>query len=355
MILQPDIFREDRLPQTLVHREPEISQFSRALKPALQGERPDDLLISGPSGVGKTTLTRLFLDNPRSPTNLDSAILRVLGETTGTVLRDAIDAHPSDISVHRGVATDQLAGILRDAVDQPFVLVLDEADDLPETDALDELMSIPGVAVIAIAHDAEKWLARIDQRYRTQFDGEHHIRLDRYAPAELADILEPRAEQGLDPDGWDRAVLEGVGDEVAGRARDAIQTLKWAARLAGERDCTVIRDLEIVDGHDHAQREIRAAALQSLPYHHHVLYELVRRDEPIESHDLHEEYDAIAAEAYAGRSSTPIGKRSRTQKLRKLAEYGLIEWDEQPGNARAYQVTDARIESEFDVPTPLRN
>jgi hypothetical protein len=52
--------------------------------------------------VGKTTLARLFLDNPRSPTNPDSA-----------VLRDAIDAHPSDVSVHRGVATDWLAGILR--------------------------------------------------------------------------------------------------------------------------------------------------------------------------------------------------------------------------------------------------
>ncbi|MDB2276506.1 hypothetical protein PM022_18635 [Halorubrum ezzemoulense] len=137
-------------------------------------------------------------------------------------------------------------------------MVLDEADDLPETGALDELMSIPGVAVIAIAHDAEKWLAQIDQRYRTQFDGKHYIRLDRYGPFDPADILEPRAEHVLDPDGWDRAVLEAVGDEVARRARDAIQTLRWAARLAGEHNYAVIRDLEIVDGHDQAQREIRA-------------------------------------------------------------------------------------------------
>jgi len=355
MLLDQDVFREKRLPRDLVHRGSEVAQVSRALKPALHGERPEDLLISGPSGVGKTTLARFLLDNPRSPTNLDSTILRVLGETTGSVLRSAIDAHPSDVSVHRGVATDRLAGILRDAVDDPYVLVLDEADDLPETRALDELMSIPGVAVIAIAHDADKWLARIDQRYRSQFDGEHHVRLDRYAPDQLADILEPRAEQGLDPDGWNRRVLEAVADEVAGRARDAIQTLKWAARLAGERDHDRITSADIVDAHEEAHREIRAAALASLPYHHHVLYELVRRDGPLESHALHERYEAVAEEAYDGHVETPVGKRSRAQKLRKLSEYDLLTWDERSGNVRTYRVTDERIESEFDVPTPLRN
>jgi len=355
MILDPDVFRETRLPRDLVHRESELAQVSRALKPALRGERPEDLLISGPSGVGKTTLARLFLDNPRAPRELDSAILRVLGETTGSVLRDAIDAHPSDVSVHRGVATARLAGILRDAVDDPYVLVLDEADDLPETDVLDELMSIPGVAVIAIAHDADDWLARIDQRYRAQFSGEHHVRLDRYAPSELADILEPRAEQGLDPDGWARPDLEEVADEVAGRARDAIQTLKWAARLAGRRDRDCITGVDIVDGHEEAKREIRASNLQSLPYHHHVLYELVRRDEPIDSRDLHEGYEAIASEAYTNHMGTPIGKRSRALKLQKLAEYNLVEWTDHDDNSRTYCVVDARISSQFDIPTPLRN
>ena len=355
MILETDVFREKRLPRDLVHRESEVAQVSRALQPALRGDRPEDLLISGPSGVGKTTLARLFLDNPQSPTNLDSTLLRVLGETTGSVLRDAIDDHPSDISVHRGVATDRLAGILRDAVDDPYVLVLDEADDLPETEALDELMSVPGVAVIAIAHDAEEWLARIDQRYRPQFSGEHHVRLDRYSPGELADILEPRAEQGLDLDAWSRPILETVADEVAGRARDAIQTLKWAARLAGRRGHDQITSQDIIDGHGEAQREIRAANLESLPYHHHVLFELVRRDGPIDSRDLHERYEAIASGAYDGHMGTPIGKRSRVLKLQKLAEYNLIEWTDHDDNSRTYRVVDARIESQFDVPTPLRN
>jgi Cdc6-like AAA superfamily ATPase len=355
MITQSEVFRESRLPRTLVHREPEMDQISRALQPALRGDRPEDLLISGPSGVGKTTLARLFLDNPRSPTNVDTTIIRSLGETTGSILRDAINEHPSDASVHRGVATDRLAGVLRDAVDAPYVLVLDEADDLPETDVLEELSGVPGVAVIAIAHDADDWLARIDQRHRPQFDGEHHVRLSRYAPDELADILEPRADQGLEAGAISRSQLEQIADGVAGVAREGIQTLKWAARLASRRGHDTITGRDIVDAREEAQREIRAAALESLPFHHHVLYELVRRDAPIESHALHDGYEAIAAEAYADHVGTPIGARSRTLKLRKLAEYGLVEWDDHQDNSRTYCVTDPSIESQFDVPSPLRN
>ncbi|MFC5278679.1 Cdc6/Cdc18 family protein [Halorubrum rubrum] len=355
MITQSEVFREGRLPRTLVHREPEMDQVSRALQPALRGDRAEDLLISGPSGVGKTTLARLFLDNSRAPTNVDATIVRSLGETTGSILRDAINEHPSDASVHRGVATDQLAGVLRDAVDAPFILVLDEADDLPETDVLEELSSVPGVAVIAIAHDADDWLARIDQRHRPQFAGEHHVHLDRYSPGELADILQPRADQGLEAGAVSREQLEQIADDVAGRARNAIQTLKWAARLAGRRGHDSITTADIVDAREEAQREIRAAALESLPYHHHVMFELVRRDAPIESHDLHEGYEAIAAEAYADHVGTPIGKRSRTLKLRKLAEYGLVEWTDHDDNSRTYRVTDPGIESQFDIPTPLRN
>ena len=63
----------------------------------------------------------------------------------------------------------------------------------------------------------------------------------------------------------------------------------------------------------------------------------------------------VAAEAYDGQMGTPVGKRSRTQKLQKLAEYGLVDWTDHDDNSRTYCVTDERIESSFDVPAPLRN
>lgn len=46
-------------------------------------------------------LVRHFLDKLLSPIVADSAILRVLSETTVSVLRKPIDAHPSGIFVHQ--------------------------------------------------------------------------------------------------------------------------------------------------------------------------------------------------------------------------------------------------------------
>jgi len=80
-----------------------------------------------------------------------------------------------------------------------------------------------------------------------------------------------------------------------------------------------------------------------------VLCTLVRTFAPVESHALHEAYETVASEAYANRTLSPIGARSRALKLRKLAEYDLVEWEDHDDNSRTYRVTDERIESACDL------
>ncbi|WP_338740362.1 Cdc6/Cdc18 family protein [Haloplanus salilacus] len=355
MITDPEVFHETRLPRELLHRDSETSQLSRILKPAVSGHYPEDALITGPSGVGKTVLARFLLDNPQQPTAVATTHIRALGMTCGDLLREAINDHPSGTTVHRGTPTADLPQILQELVDDPYLLIIDEADDVPETDALDMLAGVPEVATIVIAHDADDWFARVDSRYRSRFDGDHHIRLTRYTATELADILEPRAEFGLESGAVSREQLVTIGNIVAGVARRGIQTLRWAAKIAENQDHDAITDRDITDGRARAQTEIRESNLRSLPYHHHVLYELIRAHDTLESSKLHDSYEAIQEHAYAkNRPQHPISRRARRTKLDKLREYDLIDWTEHEDNSRMYRVIDASIASEFDIPlTPL--
>lgn len=355
MIADGRYFEEEHLPRELPHRHDEISQLSRALEPACRGKRPADTLITGPSGVGKTTLARFLIRELKENAAVDSALIRTLGKTGGTILREAINQHPKGVDVHRGTPTDTLPGVLRDTVSDPYILVLDEADDLPATNTLDMLASVPDVVVVAVAHDSEAWLADIDQEFRALFAGDHHISLDRYTPTAVADILEPRVRYGLEPGAVTRDQLVTVGDLVAGVARLGVQTVRCAAEVAAEQHRDSITDGNLVDGKHRAHEEIRESHLRSLPYHHHVLYEVARALGPVKSDDVHARYDAIAPAAYSDRPVEPIGRRARRTKLDKLREYGLIEWEDLPGNRRRYEVVDPQLASEHDIPLSVRD
>lgn len=83
---------------------------------------------------------------------------------------------------------------------------------------------------------------------------------------------------------------------------------------------------------------------ESLPYHHQVLYELVRRRGPLLGTELSELYNESADSVYRHWERTPIGRRARYDTLKKLQEYDLIESDG-TGKGAEYWVIEGSIES----------
>ena len=322
MITDAAVFDDEQLPRRLLHREAAVDQLSRAWESALHSDQAHNVLIYGPSGVGKTALARHTLQRLTQHADIYSAHVESLGESMAGVVRSILHDLPgSDPATN--TPREDLCIELREHVNQPTIVILDEADDLPATDVLDRMADVDGLSFVAICHDREKWLSQVDSQLRRRLFLKD-LALDRFSVNELADVLEARARRGLPSGVVTRGQLETIADDVAGVARKGIQALRQAALLAEERDHSEIRSDDVDDSYERAQRDILQKNLESLPFHHQLLYELIRVGGGLRAEELHDRYERVADDVYRGRGLTPISKRARRMKLSKLESYELI-------------------------------
>ncbi|QLK25387.1 AAA family ATPase [Natrinema zhouii] len=349
MIESRDVFRDD-YPTPILHRNEELNSLSQALKPTGYGQRARDVLIHGPSGVGKSASARWMLRDLRQRWGLASTVIECSGKTRNGILYEAVTEHDGESFVHQNHPREKLVDVLEAIVDgDPYVLVLDEADVIPDLDVLEDLFAVDGVSVIAIAHQQVKWLNRVDRDLRPHFHGESQIEFRKYGVDELVDILEPRVEHGLIGDPTQDGHLGRIADETGGVARWAIKSVLSAAELALERGHDHFHDEDVDDSFEHAMQKIRKANLRSLPLPHQRLYEIVRVRGPLPAGEMKTVYREHKAAIFEGRGHDPVKWRQAWNYLDKMADYGLVKM---PGetNATVYKVVDEALEApvEFD-------
>lgn len=346
------VFDEQHVPEDLVHRDAELSELTRAFSPTLRGRHGDNVLISGPSGVGKTVTCRRALELLDEQQTVPSIQLQCITLTKCDIFRRVLGAIPGTTPPGRDTPALDVLDELRSAVDQPVIVVLDEADCLPELSVLGDLLQVTEISVVAISHQPDRFLSRVDSNVRDQFRGDYgsHIPFEQYTVDELVAILQARADHGLIPGVVDDEQLETIAADVGGAARHAIQSLRSAAELAVDRGHQAVRDDDIVDGIDAAEDQIRQQKLRSLGYHHHVLYEIVRSgsEGSRSSSEVHDLYDELGDDLYQSRGQTGVSRRRRRDILDKLEEYHLVESSGE-NRWRRYQVCDSSIEAPVDV------
>jgi len=320
MITNARVLQEDFVPADVEHRHGEIDRLSATLEPLLRGADPETPLLFGPTGVGKTCVARYTLEGLREQL-LDVRTTYCncwQYHTRFRVLLELLDEVEQTIDVHRqSTPHDALLDRLRARDEHPFVVVLDEVDQLDDSRLLYELLEIPHLHPIMVSNREADLFAALDERVSSRLRASPRIRFDRYSVDELAAILRARVDEGFDPGSVGRAALERIADAAAGDARVAIRILRSAAREAEAAGRTEIDDGIVEGAIPEGKRAVKQRAVESLTHHQRALYEVVDEAGEIAPGDLYDRY--------CERVEDPKSKRTVRKYLAKLDQYNLVQ------------------------------
>lgn len=329
MIQDARVLQDDHLPREIVHRHAEMSQLATSLEPVVDGDKPQHALLTGPSGAGKTCIARATLDRLQEQV-LDVHTAHVdcwLHPNDFRILYKLLESLGTTYDIHRSTPLDELLHRLRD-IERPYLVVLDEADQIDDPDLLRQLYAIPRITMILITNHERDLFTPLDERLQSRLRSSDTIEFERYTQDELVAILSDRAEWGLTEGAILTRQLERIADAARGNARDAISILRSAARHAEGDGSEQIRARDIDAAIPEARDELRQKSLDRLTDDQLAVYQVLRDGAELMPNEI--------VSRYRDRVENPKTKRTVRKYLRKLEQYNLVESEGQ-GPSRVYR------------------
>jgi orc1/cdc6 family replication initiation protein len=342
-VLQPEF-----IPNEVAHRDAEVNHLSRTLDPLTDGDPPETPLLLGPSGTGKTCIARFTVDRLRE-TMLEIEYQYVncwQDYTRFRLLYRLLDGVGRTLDVHRrSTPKDELLDRLHAYDGEPYVVILDEVDQLESTAVLYDLHRIRGLHPILIANREPDLFSRLDDRVRSRLQSSIRIRFDKYGVDELVAILSDRVRWGLDEDVVGEPALRYIADAAAGDARVSIGILRTAAREAQSRGLDRIPMDVVEEAVPEGKSALKQKDLQRLTPHQRTVYEIVAERGAVTPGAL---YDA-----YRDRVEEPKTKRTVRNYCSKLEQYNLVRAEGEKRGRRyrlAARAPDPPVDPEEDPP-----
>lgn len=255
IIKNKKILQTTYIPENLPHRDDKIGEIAEILAPALQGDKPSNILIIGKTGTGKTAVMH-FIGNELKKATVemeDSKCVfvyincEVVDTSYGILysISNQIIMDPAKRMPPTGWSMDRILSELTTVIEQEkkiFIIVLDEIDRSIQKNGddifyylttMNEILKESKVSIVGITNNA-KFTEFLDPKIRSRL-GEERIVFPPYNVEQLKDILYDRAKDAFDEDMLDDDVIPycaAMSAQEMGDARKALDLLRMSADLA---------------------------------------------------------------------------------------------------------------------------
>ena len=328
------VFEIDYVPETFKHRDSQMQTLTYALRPAVRGSRPLNVLVRGPPGTGKTTGIQKLFDEIGAQTR-DVRTIRVNCQVNSTrysvfsrLFEGTFDYEPPS----SGISFKKLFGqIAEQLVDDERVLVvaLDDVNYLfYENEASDTLYSLlraheehPGakIGVIVVSSDPTlDAVNELDARVQSVFRPED-VYFPVYDQREIVDILRERVDRGFHEGVVRPEILDRVAELTAesGDLRVGIDLFRRAGLNAEMRASKVISAEDVEKAYETSKYISLSRSLQGLSDSERALVRVIAENDGQQAGDVYEAF----------RDATDLGYTRYSEIVNKLDQLELIDAD----------------------------
>jgi cell division control protein 6 len=347
-----DLLRVQHLPEKdrIIGRDEELTQLANAIKDATHGQTPNNVLIYGKTGTGKSLCTKYITNDlvesaKQNDIEVGVAYVDCFQDSTETqAVRSVADAlnlpAETNISVPMsGLSTSNYYRRLWDILDAQYdvgLVILDEIDKLDNDNILMQLsratesgkLTESTLGIIGISNKI-RYKENLNERVRSSLS-ERDLVFAPYDADQLRAILRSRSDAFQDGVLNDEVIpkIAALAAREHGDARKAIDILRYAGESAYERDSHTVSEDHVNEAHEREEQNRLSELISKLPTHSkRLLHALAlqaqqhdKNDPEIPTEDVYSLYELMCEQE----GSDPLKNRRVRDLLSELEFLSVI-------------------------------